>query len=312
MTVIDDNGCQFTLPVNINEPAPLVLTTSTSIYGSFEVSCYNENDGIITASVNGGTADDNGNFDYVLSGDGNNFLQNNAPVDFESLSIGTYNIVVTDANGCTDASNGIVLTQPDEISPEFTTNYLVAQQTPFVLDFQDLSEPTIANATSAPSAVVTSWLVNGVAEVFGAGNFDNTQSFTFYSMGEHEVSIVATNNNGICSEEYSEYFTAQGLLENNVFSPNGDNVNDLFSFENYGMLEMNVIFYNRWGDKVYEMFIPTASWDGVSMNGQEVPEGVYFYVLSGKGEDGSVYEEKGSVTIYRLSLIHISEPTRPY
>ena len=299
LTVIDDNGCQFTLPVNINEPAPLVLTTSTSIYGSFEVSCYNENDGIITASVNGGTADDNGNFDYVLSGDGNNFLQNNAPVDFESLSIGTYNIVVTDANGCTDASNGIVLTQPDEISPEFTTNYLVAQQTPFVLDFQDLSEPTIANATSAPSAVVTSWLVNGVAEVFGAGNFDNTQSFTFYSMGEHEVSIVATNNNGICSEEYSEYFTAQGLLENNVFSPNGDNVNDLFSFENYGMLEMNVIFYNRWGDKVYEMFTPTASWNGVSMNGQEVPEGVYFYVLSGKGEDGSVYEEKGSVTIYR-------------
>ena len=35
------------------------------------------------------------------------------------------------------------------------------------------------------------------------------------------------------------------------------------------------------------------------MNGQEVPEGVYFYVLNGKGEDGSVYEEKGSVTIYR-------------
>ena len=118
-------------------------------------------------------------------------------------------------------------------------------------------------------------------------------------MGEHEVTIVATNNNGICSEEYSEYFTAQGLVENNVFSPNGDNINDLFSFENYGMLEMYVTFYNRWGDKVYEMFSPKDSWDGVSMNGQEVPEGVYFYVLNGKGEDGSVYEEKGSVTIYR-------------
>ena len=299
MTVTDENGCQFTLPVNINEPSTLVLTTTTSMYGSFEVSCYNENDGVITASVTGGTADDNGNFDYELSGAGINFLQDDAPVDFESLSIGTYNVVVTDANGCTDASNGIVLTQPDEIIPEFTSNYLVAQPTPFVLDFQDLSEPTIVNATSAPSAVVTSWLVNGVDEVFGPGNFDNTQSFTFYSMGDHEVTIIATNNNGICSEEYSEYFTAQGLLENNVFSPNGDNVNDLFSFENYGMLEMNVIFYNRWGDKVFEMFTPTASWDGISMNGQEVPEGVYFYVLNGKAEDGSVYEEKGSVTIYR-------------
>ena len=299
MTVIDENGCEFTLPININEPSTLVLTTTTSMYGFFEVSCYSENDGVITASASGGTADDNGNFDYLLSGAGNNFLQDDVPVDFESLSIGTYNVVVTDANGCTDVSNGIVLTQPDEIIPEFTSNYQVAQTTPFVLDFQDLSEPTILNATTAPSAVVTSWLVNGVDEVFGPGNFDNTQSFTFYSMGNHEVTIVATNNNGICSEEYSEYFTVQGLLENNVFSPNGDNVNDIFSFENYGMLEMNVIFYNRWGDKVFEMFTPTDSWDGISMNGQEVPEGVYFYVLNAKGEDGSVYEEKGSVTIYR-------------
>ena len=123
--------------------------------------------------------------------------------------------------------NGIVLTQPDEIIPDFTSNYLVAQPHHLSLDFQDLSEPTIVNATSAPSAVVTSWLVNGVDEVFGPGNFDNTQSFTFYTMGDHEVTIVATNNNGICSEEYSEYFTAQGLSENNVFSPNGDNINDL-------------------------------------------------------------------------------------
>jgi len=299
MTVTDDNDCELTLQVNINEPATLVLNTTTSMYGSFEVSCYNENDGYITASVNGGTADENGNFDYVLSGDGNNFLQDDVPVNFENLTAGTYSIVVTDANGCTDDMNGIILTHPDEILPAFTTNYLVAQQTPFVLDFQDMSEPTIINATSPPSAVVTSWMVNGVNEVFGSGNFDNTQSFTFYAMGEHEVTIVATNNNGICIEEYSEYFTAQGLLENNVFSPNGDNINDFFSFENYGILEMNVIFYNRWGDKVYEMFTPTASWDGVSMNGQEVPEGVYFYVLNGKGEDGSVYEEKGSVTLYR-------------
>lgn len=299
ITVTDANNCNYVLDVNINEPAPLVLTTTTSMYGFFEVSCYGESDGVITASVTGGTADENGNYDYVLSGDGNNFLQDDLPVDFTSLTIGLYNVTVTDVNGCTDLSSGILLTQPDEITAEYTTDYLVAQPTPFILDFQDLSQPTILNATTPQSAVVTSWVVDGVSEVFGAGNFDNTQSYTFYSMGEHEVTIVATNNNGICSEEYTEYFMAQGLSENNVFSPNGDEINDQFSFENYGLLEMNAIFYNRWGEKVYEMFTPDASWDGVSMNGQEVPEGVYFYVLNAKGEDGSVYEEKGSVTIYR-------------
>ena len=118
-------------------------------------------------------------------------------------------------------------------------------------------------------------------------------------MGEHEVTLVATNNNNLCSDELTQYFLAQGLSENNVFSPNGDNLNDEFSFENYGMSEMNVIIYNRWGEKVYEIFSPNSSWDGVSLSGKEVPEGVYFYVLSAMGVDGSNYEEKGSVTIYR-------------
>ena len=88
MTVTDENGCQFTLPVNINEPSTLVLTTTTSMYGSFEVSCYSENDGVITASVTGGTQMITETL-IMLSGAGINFLQDDAPVDFESLSIGT-------------------------------------------------------------------------------------------------------------------------------------------------------------------------------------------------------------------------------
>ena len=37
------------------------------------------------------------------------------------------------------------------------------------------------------------------------------------------------------------------------------------------------------GEKVYEIFSPNSSWDGVSLSGKEVPEGVYFYVLSAMG-----------------------------
>ena len=50
---------------------------------------------------------------------------------------------------------------------------------------------------------------------------------------------------------------------------------------------------------MYEMNSPSDTWNGVSMNGLEVPEGVYFYVLNATGEDGTPYNEKGSVTIYR-------------
>ena len=299
-TVTDANGCDDDVIVEISEPALLVLNPlTTSLYGSFEISCYGLNDGVISASSVGGTPDDNGNLNYTLSGDGNNFLQG-PNVDFSDLSIGNYTVTVTDANGCSDISPIITLTQPDELTALFTSDYSVPSLPPSTIDFQNLSQPTPVTATTPASAINTlEWYVDGVYQVFGPGNYSNTESYTFYEMGDYDVTLVVRNNNNLCSDEYSESFTVQGLTENNVFSPNGDNINDYFSFENYGLLEMEVSFYNRWGDKVYEMFEPNSKWDGVSMNGQEVPEGVYFYVLTAKGQDGSSFDERGSVTIYR-------------
>ena len=78
-----------------------------------------------------------------------------------------------------------------------------------------------------------------------------------------------------------------------------DVTDDVFHFENYGIRDLNAVIYSRWGDKIYEIENPSDGWDGVSMNGLEVPEGVYFYVLNAIGEDGTPYNEKGSVTLYR-------------
>ena len=104
---------------------------------------------------------------------------------------------------------------------------------------------------------------------------------------------------GTCSDTISLVVSVQGIIEFNAFSPNGDNVNDVFHFENYGIRDLNAVIYSRWGDKIYEIENPSDGWDGVSMNGLEVPEGVYFYVLNAIGEDGTPYNEKGSVTLYR-------------
>ena len=41
------------------------------------------------------------------------------------------------------------------------------------------------------------------------------------------------------------------------------------------------------------------AWRGVDTNGEDVPEGVYFYVLKSDGKDGHYYEKKGSVTLLR-------------
>ena len=92
----------------------------------------------------------------------------------------------------------------------------------------------------------------------------------------------------------------QGIPEiNNVFTPNGDNVNDFFSFSEYAMKEITVEIFNRWGQIVYSWNTPAYAWDGRDYDGRNLAEGVYYYVLSSQGLDGELYSEKGSITLLR-------------
>ena len=75
----------------------------------------------------------------------------------------------------------------------------------------------------------------------------------------------------------------------NVFTPNGDGVNDYFTpfpFKYVEKIEMKI--YNRWGVLVFETTDPNIKWDGKDINSKKlVSDGVYYYVCN-------VYE-------YRLS-----------
>ncbi|MES2554708.1 MAG: gliding motility-associated C-terminal domain-containing protein [Bacteroidota bacterium] len=68
----------------------------------------------------------------------------------------------------------------------------------------------------------------------------------------------------------------------NVFSPNGDQKNDLFTF-NTGNKKGSITISNRWGNVVYYSNLP-FSWDGKTSNGQECTEGVYYYIFNSESE----------------------------
>lgn len=80
----------------------------------------------------------------------------------------------------------------------------------------------------------------------------------------------------------------------NVFSPDGDGVNDVFNIKVQAIQDFECRIYNRWGKKVYEWSDENAGW-----NGENYPQGVYFYVIYAKGIDGIVYDKNGTVTLYR-------------
>ena len=65
------------------------------------------------------------------------------------------------------------------------------------------------------------------------------------------------------------------------------------------MNSIEALIYNRWGELVYSWTSPNQNWDGRGIDGEELPEGVYYYVLNATGADGYSYSKKGSITLLR-------------
>ncbi|MFZ1657292.1 MAG: gliding motility-associated C-terminal domain-containing protein [Flavobacteriales bacterium] len=83
-------------------------------------------------------------------------------------------------------------------------------------------------------------------------------------------------SNQVCGDNCPEYTLP------NVFSPNGDRVNDHFiPFPYRGVKEIDLQVFNRWGQVVFTTKDPAILWDGTLNNGGEpVPDGVYYYVCT--------------------------------
>ncbi len=73
----------------------------------------------------------------------------------------------------------------------------------------------------------------------------------------------------------------------NVFTPNGDGINDLFKPYPYKFVEkIDMTIYNRWGNEVFKTEDPDINWDGKDfVTGKPVSDGVYYYICD-------VYEKR--------------------
>ena len=89
----------------------------------------------------------------------------------------------------------------------------------------------------------------------------------------------------------------------NIFSPNGDNINDLLYIQgnfNSTLVLNQFRIYNRWGNVIFEVSQPevnnaTHGWDGFS-GGKLVVSGVYIYQIN-YALDGQSISKYGTVTV---------------
>jgi gliding motility-associated-like protein len=86
----------------------------------------------------------------------------------------------------------------------------------------------------------------------------------------------------------------------NVFTPNGDGLNETFHPVGYGVVKFNILIYDRWGKKIFESNSVEPGWDG-RINGELCSDGVYMFIATyNLGESsGETWHANGSVTVLR-------------
>ena len=84
----------------------------------------------------------------------------------------------------------------------------------------------------------------------------------------------------------------------NAFTPNGDNLNDVFKAESNFIDEQRLLIYNRWGEEVYFSTDKNAAWDG-TYEGKAAPSDVYGFRLEIVCINGFEYETQGNLTLFR-------------
>jgi gliding motility-associated-like protein len=84
----------------------------------------------------------------------------------------------------------------------------------------------------------------------------------------------------------------------NLFSPNGDGINDIEYVYGTAIAQLEFRIYNQWGQLVFTSKDQRQGWDG-TMSGQKQPVGVYVWIVKATMQDGTVITKKGNVTLMR-------------
>lgn len=98
VTVTDAVNCSQTVSGNVSQPALLEAATAVD-----NVSCHGTGNGVVELTVTGGTPD------YTFAWDNGATTE-----DLNNVGPGSYNVLVTDENGCTVTASAVV-TEPDTL-----------------------------------------------------------------------------------------------------------------------------------------------------------------------------------------------------
>ncbi len=84
-----------------------------------------------------------------------------------------------------------------------------------------------------------------------------------------------------------------------AFTPNGDQVNDVFKAEGFGIDGFNMILFNRWGEQIFESNSIDDGWDGALNDNSQHTQSVGYIIKATCQDNKTIIEKKGNIYIVR-------------
>lgn len=134
-----------------------------------------------------------------------------------------------------------------------------------------------------------------------SGQFEFYPSLSAVTVGPSHITefynpyyVVATDacDKSITSEIISIYNQCP-LSFPNVYSPNGDGINDVFlipNIEDYPAIKLTI--FNRWGNLIYQDDDYSNDWGLTNFNGDVLIDGVYFYTAEVINDKKYIYDDQ--------------------
>lgn len=191
----------------------------------------------------------------------------NFSVNFPNTGSGVYDYFYTfhaSMNGCSsDTIEHVFHVMPDPVMS------FVIQPDPAMINvpafFTDQTEMT------AESIVSWHWRINGSNDQYG-----NPTEYLFPSLGWNQACLEIKTENACVYNLCRDFeVVAARLNPPNIFTPNGDGLNEFLEFRNLEFFpENHLSIYNRWGNLVFEEDNYNNNW-----RGGELAEGTYYFIL---------------------------------
>jgi gliding motility-associated-like protein len=272
--VRDSAGCESidTFNVALRE---LIVVDATSV----SPSCEGQTDGLIVLQdIDGGLGP------YTVQLDNQQpFISDTWPDTLSNVGVGDHTLTITNMDGCEteiDITLNAAMSGSIDLGPDATLK----------LGDSILITPVADNIAVNSSQWDPATILTGVSPFWFTPSATTTLLLTVYdSMG--------------CIYQDEKLITVlvdQRIYIPTIFSPNGDQANDVFEVTTSSLSFpiFSIEIYDRWGNNLYQDSTDPFTWDGISRNKEALP-GVYVVRVLWKDEDDNIQAIVKDLTLIR-------------